>query len=137
MRQSHDPKLVSEAVHTIQMLAVDGVEKANSGHPGTPMALAAITCGRWILRRQKPDGGPASVISFVRFVSMVSVPRRRGLLLVCLLLPFVTSVYAQDQTVTGTGSAGFSPFTNWSAGSLGYQLTLHSHTWSDPANPLP
>jgi transketolase len=38
-----DPKLIDKAVHTIQMLAVDGVEKANSGHPGTPMALAAIT----------------------------------------------------------------------------------------------
>ncbi|MBK8256971.1 MAG: transketolase [Polyangiaceae bacterium] len=38
-----DPNLIKKAVHTIQMLAVDGVEKANSGHPGTPMALAAIT----------------------------------------------------------------------------------------------
>ncbi|MEZ4300609.1 MAG: transketolase [Polyangiaceae bacterium] len=38
-----DPKLIEKAVHTIQMLAVDGVEKANSGHPGTPMALASIT----------------------------------------------------------------------------------------------
>ncbi len=38
-----DPRLIEKAVHTIQMLAVDGVEKANSGHPGTPMALAAIT----------------------------------------------------------------------------------------------
>ena len=38
-----DPRLIEKAVHTIQMLAVDGVEKANSGHPGTPMALASIT----------------------------------------------------------------------------------------------
>ena len=68
---------------------------------------------------------------------MVSVPRLRGLLLACLLLPLVTSARAQDQTVTGTGSAGFSPVTNWSAGSRGYQITLQSYTWSDPANPLP
>ena len=68
---------------------------------------------------------------------MVSVPRLRGLLLVCLMLSPVTSAHAQDQTVTGTGSAGFSPVTNWSAGSRGYQITLQSHTWSDPANPLP
>jgi transketolase len=27
----------------VQFLSVDGVEKANSGHPGTPMALAGIT----------------------------------------------------------------------------------------------
>ena len=32
-----------KAVHTVQFLAADGVEKANSGHPGTPMALAGIT----------------------------------------------------------------------------------------------
>jgi transketolase len=38
-----DPKLVEKAVNTIRMLAVDGVEKAASGHPGTPMALAGIT----------------------------------------------------------------------------------------------
>ena len=32
-----------KAVHTIQFLAADAVEKAQSGHPGTPMALAGIT----------------------------------------------------------------------------------------------
>jgi transketolase len=31
-----------KAVRTVQFLSVDGVEKAKSGHPGTPMALAAI-----------------------------------------------------------------------------------------------
>ncbi|EYF07904.1 transketolase [Chondromyces apiculatus] len=42
-QQAHDsPELVKKAIHTIQMLAVDGVEKAKSGHPGTPMALAGI-----------------------------------------------------------------------------------------------
>jgi transketolase len=47
MTRSYDPTLVKKAVNTIQMLAVDGVEKANSGHPGTPMALAAITFEIW------------------------------------------------------------------------------------------
>jgi transketolase len=47
MTRSYDPTLVTKAVNTIQMLAVDGVEKANSGHPGTPMALAAITFEIW------------------------------------------------------------------------------------------
>ncbi len=42
MARIYDPELTKKAVHTIQMLSVDGVEKANSGHPGTPMALAAI-----------------------------------------------------------------------------------------------
>lgn len=42
-----DDALVRKAVHTIQMLAVDGVEKANSGHPGAPMGLAAIAFEIW------------------------------------------------------------------------------------------
>ncbi len=42
-----DEALVQKAVHTIQMLAVDGVEKANSGHPGAPMGLAAIAFEIW------------------------------------------------------------------------------------------
>jgi transketolase len=34
---------VEDAVRTIRFLSVDAVEKAASGHPGTPMALAGIT----------------------------------------------------------------------------------------------
>jgi hypothetical protein len=68
---------------------------------------------------------------------MVPVTRFRGALLAFVLLPLVTSAQAQDQTVTGTGSAGFSPATNWSAAGRGYQITLQSHTWSDSANPIP
>jgi transketolase len=29
-------------VNTIRTLAMDGVQQANSGHPGTPMALAPL-----------------------------------------------------------------------------------------------
>jgi len=47
MPREFDPKLVDLSVKTIQMLAVDGVEKANAGHPGTPMSLAAITFEIW------------------------------------------------------------------------------------------
>jgi transketolase len=39
--------LVDQAVLTIRMLSVDGVEKAQSGHPGTPMALAQIAFEIW------------------------------------------------------------------------------------------
>jgi transketolase len=45
--RTYDAKLVEKAVYTIRMLAVDGVEKANSGHPGTPMALAGIAFEIW------------------------------------------------------------------------------------------
>ena len=55
----HDPKLVSQAVHTIQMLSIDGVEKANSGHPGTPMALAAIAFEIWTRHLRYDPKDPA------------------------------------------------------------------------------
>lgn len=39
---------VSElTINTIRTLAMDGVEKANSGHPGTPMALAPVAYELW------------------------------------------------------------------------------------------
>nr|XP_043608147.1 transketolase, chloroplastic-like [Erigeron canadensis] len=37
-----DPKLVEKSVNTIRFLAVDAVEKANSGHPGLPMGCAPL-----------------------------------------------------------------------------------------------
>jgi transketolase len=37
-----DPRLDELCVNTIRTLAMDAVQKANSGHPGTPMALAPI-----------------------------------------------------------------------------------------------
>ena len=37
-----DPQLDELCVNTIRTLAMDAVQKANSGHPGTPMALAPI-----------------------------------------------------------------------------------------------
>ena len=36
------PDLDRLAVDTIRTLAIDGVQKANSGHPGTAMALAPL-----------------------------------------------------------------------------------------------
>lgn len=42
------PDTLSKAVATVRMLSVDGVEKAQSGHPGTPMALADITVEVWL-----------------------------------------------------------------------------------------
>ena len=45
------------AVNTIRFLAVDGVEKANSGHPGLPMGMADVAFVIWsrFLRYQPND----------------------------------------------------------------------------------
>jgi transketolase len=43
----HGATLEELCVNTIRFLAVDGVEKANSGHPGTPMGLADIAFVLW------------------------------------------------------------------------------------------
>jgi transketolase len=43
MPREYDPKLIQLAVDTVKGLSMDAVEKAQCGHPGTPMALANIT----------------------------------------------------------------------------------------------
>ena len=35
------------AIDTIRTLSMDAVQKANSGHPGTPMALAPVGYTLW------------------------------------------------------------------------------------------
>ena len=41
------PELQKKAVNTIRFLAVDAVEKANSGHPGMPMGAATMAFVLW------------------------------------------------------------------------------------------
>ncbi|MGZ8735461.1 MAG: transketolase, partial [Acidimicrobiia bacterium] len=53
------PELEQRAVNIIRGLSMDAVQKANSGHPGTPMALAPLAHVLWtrIMRydAQAPD----------------------------------------------------------------------------------
>ncbi|HEY3134736.1 MAG TPA: transketolase [Blastocatellia bacterium] len=44
---SQDAKLDELCINTIRTLAMDGVQQANSGHPGTPMALAPVAFVLW------------------------------------------------------------------------------------------
>ncbi len=47
MRNTISPELTRLCVNTIKMLAVDAVEKANSGHPGLPMGAADYAFTLW------------------------------------------------------------------------------------------
>ncbi len=42
-----DEKMVQTAINTIRTLSMDAVQAANSGHPGTPMALAPVAYCLW------------------------------------------------------------------------------------------
>ncbi|HXF95013.1 MAG TPA: transketolase [Gemmatimonadales bacterium] len=44
---AHDPALDRLCINTIRTLAMDAVQKANSGHPGTAMALAPLAYVLW------------------------------------------------------------------------------------------
>ena len=40
-------QLETLCINTIRTLAMDGVQQANSGHPGAPMGLAPVTYSLW------------------------------------------------------------------------------------------
>src|SRR5215471_792194 len=42
-----DASLDSLCINTIRTLSIDAVQQANSGHPGTPMALAPVIYTLW------------------------------------------------------------------------------------------
>ncbi len=39
--------VVQQAINTSRTLCMDAVQQANSGHPGTPMAMAPVICALW------------------------------------------------------------------------------------------
>ena len=40
-------KMDQQCINTIRTLAMDAVQQANSGHPGTPMAMAPVIYCLW------------------------------------------------------------------------------------------
>ena len=47
-KQFSNMGIVELSIHTIRTLSMDAVQKANSGHPGTPMALAPLAYELWM-----------------------------------------------------------------------------------------
>jgi len=47
MPREYEASQVKLAVSTIKGLAIDAVQKADSGHPGTPMGLSHIAFELW------------------------------------------------------------------------------------------
>ena len=70
---SMQPDLDQLAINTIRMLAVDAVQKAKSGHPGTPMDAAPTAYALWqrVLRYDPADPG---WINRDRFVLSAAMP---------------------------------------------------------------
>src|SRR6202165_313735 len=51
------PEVTSVSINTIRTLCMDAVQQANSGHPGTPMAMAPVVYSLWqdVLRFDPDD----------------------------------------------------------------------------------
>ena len=62
------PDIDNLAINTIRTLAMDAVQAADSGHPGTPMALAPVAYALWqdILRYDPADPTDATIDTWFR-----------------------------------------------------------------------
>lgn len=56
-------ELINKSINAIRFLAIDGVEKANSGHPGLPMGCAPMT---YVLFREMMKFNPKNPQFFNR-----------------------------------------------------------------------
>ncbi len=54
-----NPEFEEKAINTIRFLSVDGVQKANSGHPGLPMGAAAMAYVLWTQFLKHNPSNPA------------------------------------------------------------------------------
>ncbi len=54
-----DPALIERCINTVRALAMDAVQQADSGHPGTPMALAPLGYVLWLHHLRHNPANPA------------------------------------------------------------------------------
>ena len=57
-------QITARAINTLRFLSADAVQQANSGHPGTPMAMAPVAYALWqkVLRFDPADRGPVESV---------------------------------------------------------------------------
>ena len=56
-----DGSLRTQAINTVKALSMDAVQEANSGHPGTPMALAPVSYELWMNHLRHNPANPGWV----------------------------------------------------------------------------
>src|SRR5918998_84778 len=95
-RMTDQPNLDQLAINTIRTLSMDAVQKADSGHPGTPMALAPVAYCLW---QQFLRFDPADPIWPNRDRFVLSAGHASTLLYALLHLSRVTAVNPAYETL--------------------------------------
>ena len=70
-----NPRETTEAANAIRALAMDAVQRANSGHPGAPMGLADVAEVLWLeqLRHNPQDPQWFNRDRFVLSLSLIHI----------------------------------------------------------------
>ena len=71
--------VVLTSINTIRTLSIDGVQAADSGHPGTPMALAPVAHCLWQQFLRFVANRDAGRMVFSEDVEVVTMPAARAL----------------------------------------------------------
>jgi transketolase len=146
--REYDPKTAQLAIDTIKTLSVDAVEKANSGHPGTPMGLAEIAFEIWTryLRYDPKDPAWKGRDRFVLSAGHASMLLYSMLHLAGFDLPMeqLKSFRQWDSKTPGHPEHGLTPGVETTTGPLGQGIgnavglalaaKLHQARFPEPTN---
>ena len=121
-------------INTIRTLSMDAVQRANSGHPGTPMSMAPVMYGLW-QRHLKYD--PADPIWPNRDRFVLSIGHASMLLYSTLFLAGVRALNGHDQvlnepTLTLDDLKNFRQLDSKTPGHPEYGLTAGVETTTGP-----
>jgi transketolase len=117
------------AINTLRTLAIDAVQKANSGHPGTPMSMAPVGYTLWqhALRYDPADPHWPNRDRFVLSVGHASM-----LLYGLLHLAQVTGEYENEKPVTLEAIKQFRQMSSVTPGHPEFRMTAGVETTTGP-----